>query len=97
MEPVSNPGRAPALDRSFVSTDDTDAASPTVPLSWSFFKRRFNADSSIIGKTIRPNAEPYTVVGVLPQGFTYPDPKIQLWVPYHKVIPPVQHPRWNQL
>jgi ABC-type antimicrobial peptide transport system permease subunit len=79
-------GAEPALGRTFVSTDDTDAASPAVILSWSFFKRRFNADSSIIGKTIRLNAEPYTVVGVLPQWFSYPDPKIQLWVPYHKGI-----------
>ena len=82
-------GVQPALGRSFVSTDDTDGASPTVILSWSFFKRRFNADSSIIGKTIRLNGQPYTVVGVLPQWFTYPDPKIQLWVPYHKGIPSI--------
>ena len=79
----------PALGRLFVSTDDTDEASPTAILSWSFFKRRFNADSSIIGKTIRLNGQPYTVVGVLPQWFTYPDPKIQLWVPYHKGIPSI--------
>lgn len=82
-------GVQPALGRSFVSTDDTDAASPTVILSWSFFKRRFNADSSIVGKTIRLNTQPYTIVGVLPKWFTYPDPKIQLWVPYHKGIPAV--------
>jgi predicted permease len=80
-------GVQPALGRSFVSADDTDEASHTVILSWSFFKRRFNADPSILGKTIRLNAQPYTVVGVLPQWFTYPDPKIQLWVPYHKGIP----------
>jgi predicted permease len=80
-------GVQPALGRSFVSADDADAASPTVILSWSFFKRRFNADASILGKTIRLNAEPYTVVGVLPQDFTYPDPKIQLWVPYHTGVP----------
>jgi len=82
-------GVEPALGRSFDSADDTDEASPTVILSWSFFKRRFNADPSILGKTIRLNAEPYTVVGVLPQGFTYPDSKIQLWVPYHKGVPRV--------
>jgi predicted permease len=82
-------GIEPALGRAFVSTDDADAATPTVILSWSLFKRRFNADSSIIGKTIRLNAEPYTVVGVLPEWFSYPDPKIQLWVPYHKGISPV--------
>jgi predicted permease len=82
-------GAQPALGRSFVSTDDTDEASPTVILSWSFFKRRFNADSSIVGKTIRLNSQTYTVVGVFPQSFTYPDPKIQLWVPYHKGIPSI--------
>ena len=82
-------GAQPALGRSFVSTDDTDEASPTVILSWSFFKRRFNADSSIVGKTIRLNSQTYTVVGVFPQSFTYPDPKIQLWVPYHEGVPKV--------
>jgi len=80
-------GVQPALGRLFVSADDTDEANPIVILSWSFFKRRFNADPSILGKTIRLNAKPYTVVGVLPQGFAYPDPKVQLWVPYHKGIP----------
>jgi len=82
-------GVQPVLGRSFVSNDDTDAASPVVILSWSFFKRRFHADASVIGKTIRLNTQSYTVVGVLPQWFTYPDAKIQLWVPYHKGMPTV--------
>ncbi len=82
-------GVQPALGRSFMPADDTDAASPTVILSWNFFKRRFHSDPSVIGGTIRLNAEPYTVVGVLPQWFTYPDPKIQLWVPYHIGIPAI--------
>jgi putative ABC transport system permease protein len=82
-------GVQPALGRSFTNADDMDEASPVVMLSWSLFKRRFNGDPSIIGKTIRLNLQPYTVVGVLPQWFTYPDPKIQLWVPYHKGIPTV--------
>jgi predicted permease len=79
-------GVQPNLGRSFTNEDDTDEASPVVILSWSFFKRRFNGDPTVIGKTIHLNLQPYTVVGVLPQGFTYPDPKIQLWVPYHKGI-----------
>jgi predicted permease len=70
------------LGRSFTSSDDRHGANPTAILTWSFFERRFNADPSIVGKTIRLNAHLYTVVGVLPKGFTYPDPKIQLWVPY---------------
>lgn len=51
-------------------------------LNWSLFKRRFNGDPSIVSKTIRLNAVPYTVVGVLPKWFSYPDPQVQLWVPY---------------
>lgn len=77
-------GVQPALGRSFTNADDTDEASPVVMLSWSLFERRFSGDPSIIGKTIRLNLQPYAVVGVLPQWFTYPDPKIQLWVPYYK-------------
>ena len=37
---------------------------------------------SIVGRQIHLDGKPYTVVGVLPQGFTYPDAKVQLWVPY---------------
>jgi predicted permease len=79
-------GVQPALGRSFTNGDDTDEASPVVILSWSFFKRRFDGDPTIIGKTIHLNRQSYTVVGVLPEWFTYPDPKIQLWIPYHKGI-----------
>jgi len=82
-------GVQPALGRLFVDADDTDKEGLTVVLSWSLFKRRFNADPSIIGKTIRLNTFPYTVIGVLPQSFSFPDPKVQLWVPYHKGTPSI--------
>ena len=75
-------GIQPALGRVFTVDDDRPGANLTVVLSWSFFRRRFNADPSIVGKTIRLNARPYTVIGVLPNWFTYPDPQIQLWVPF---------------
>src|SRR5271157_4627813 len=72
----------PVLGRSFTAEDDRHGANRTVILNWSLFKRRFNGDPSIVGKTIRLNAVPYTVVGVLPKWFSYPDPQVQLWVPY---------------
>ncbi|MDR3750975.1 MAG: ABC transporter permease [Terracidiphilus sp.] len=89
-------GVQPVLGRPFTSADDIDAANSSVILSWSFFKRRFNGVPSIIGKTIRLNGQPYAVVGVLPESFTYPDPKIQLWVPYHKgVSSPILHSHYS--
>ncbi|HEX3436990.1 MAG TPA: ABC transporter permease [Pseudacidobacterium sp.] len=84
---LSTLGISPVLGRSFVSDDDRPGARFTTILSWSFFKRRFNADPSTLGKTIRLNGKPYTIIGVLPEWFTYPDPKIQLWVPFQ-----IDHP-----
>jgi putative ABC transport system permease protein len=80
-------GIQPALGRTFSEADDRWGAD-TVVLTWSLFKRRFGADPSILGKQIHLDAKPYTVVGVLPKGFTYPDAKVQLWVPYQSVTPP---------
>ena len=81
-------GITPALGRSFTPADDNASAARTVLLSWSFFERRYNGDPAILGKTIRLNARPYTVIGVLPERFQYPDPKIQLWVPWKVDVPP---------
>ena len=75
-------GANPALGRLFTPDDDHIGAGLTVILSWSFFERRFNGDPGILGKTIRLNSQNYTVIGVLPAWFQFPDPKIQLWVPW---------------
>ncbi len=75
-------GVQPALGRSFTAEDDRAGANRTVMLSWSLFRRRFNGDPSIVGKTIRLNSQLYTVIGVLPRWFTYPHRVVQLWVPY---------------
>ena len=78
---LSTLGVQPALGQGFTATDDQVGAPPAALLTWNFFQRRFNADPSVIGHTIRMNEKPYLVRGVLPRGFNYPDPKIQLWVP----------------
>jgi predicted permease len=80
-------GVSPALGRWFTPDDDQAGAGSTVVLSWSFFERRFNGDAGILGKAIRLNSRVYTVVGVLPDSFQYPDPKIQLWVPWQIDVP----------
>jgi len=76
-------GVTPRLGRLFSASDDQTGAAPTTLLTWSFFHRRFHSDASLLGHTIRLNGKTYTVVGVLPKWFTWPDPEIQLWVPYH--------------
>ena len=82
-------GISPVLGRSFTPADDNPGAARTAILSWSLFERRFNHNSAVLGNTVRLNGQLYTVVGVLPDWFQYPDPKIQLWVPWQIEIPPV--------
>jgi predicted permease len=76
-----------AIGRTFTESEDrTD--SNAVMLTWNFFQRRFDGDPSMVGRQIRLDDKPYTVVGVLPKGFIYPDAETQVWVTYASGLPP---------
>ena len=78
-------GIQPALGRFFSADEDRPGANGTVVLSWGLWKRRYGGDPAVLGRMIDLDARPYTVIGVLPADFTYPDAKIQLWAPlYHE-------------
>ena len=75
----------PAIGRTFTAEEDQPSANGTVVLGWGLWKRRFGGDAAILGQTIRLDAKPYTVVGVMPAWFAYPEPSAQLWTPiYHE-------------
>jgi predicted permease len=77
-------GVQPALGRDFTQPDDSPAASGTVLLSWGLWKRRFGGDPAILNQTIYLDAQPFTVIGVMPAWFDFPDTSTQLWTPvYH--------------
>jgi predicted permease len=75
-------GVQPALGRTFREDEDRVDADHVAVLTWSFFQRRFGGDPSIVGKAVRLNSRPYTIIGVLPKWFVYPGAGTQLWVPY---------------
>ena len=80
------------IGRTFAESEDRPDGN-SVMLTWSLFERRFGGDPSIVGRQIHLDGKPYTVVGVLPKWFTYPDAKIQIWVTYASGMPPavLQH------
>jgi predicted permease len=80
-------GTPVVMGRTFRPEEDKVGANHVVLLTWSIFERRFAGDASIIGKQIRLDGMPYEVTGVLPRWFTYPDPRVQLWVPYASTFP----------
>jgi predicted permease len=78
-------GVSPALGRVFTADDDQPSANGTLVLSWSFWKQRFGGDPAIVGQAIHVDDKPYTVIGVMPVWFTYPDQDAQFWTPiYHE-------------
>ncbi len=76
-------GVEPAMGRLFVEGDDRRDAAATVVLTHSLWVRRYGGDAGILGKTILLDAKPYTVIGVLPEWFGYPDTRTQLWAPIY--------------
>jgi putative ABC transport system permease protein len=80
------------IGRTFAESEDRPDGN-AVMLTWNLFERRFGGDPSMVGKQIHLDRKPYTVVGVLPKWFTYPDAKVQIWVPYASGLPPaiLQH------
>ncbi len=73
-------GQRPIMGRDFTPSDETPGAPPVAILSYGFWERRFGKDPAIIGRTVRMNGAPTTVIGVMPQGFSFPQ-KQDLWVP----------------
>jgi predicted permease len=85
-------GVQPVYGRAFAAEEDRPGAKALVLLSWSLFQRRFGGNPSIVGQQVHLDTIPYTVIGVLPKWFTYPDPTVQLWVPYSDHFPVGQAP-----
>lgn len=64
-------GVAPVLGRTFRVDDDQIGAAPVAVLGGGFWKRRFGSSPDIIGRPITLNGTAYTIVGVVPDTFTF--------------------------
>src|SRR5687767_8040427 len=73
-------GVRPALGRGFLPDENQPGKTHVAVISHSLWTRRFNADRSVVGRSILLNAEPHTVIGVMPEGFSYPARR-DVWTP----------------
>jgi macrolide transport system ATP-binding/permease protein len=71
-----------AIGRTIDQSDDSPASSPVVVFSYGYWKRSFGGDPSIVGRPIRLNNIPVTVIGVADQSFTYlsPGKRQDMWI-----------------
>jgi putative ABC transport system permease protein len=73
---------APAAGRTFTPDEDRAAgAAPVAILSDGLWRRRYAADPAMLGKTVRINDVPLTVVGIMPAGFRGLTDRSQIWIP----------------
>jgi putative ABC transport system permease protein len=74
-------GNTPVLGRTVRPDDDQPGGNNrVVVLSYALWQSRFGADRNILGRSLMVSAEPYTVIGVMPPGFDFPN-QSEMWCP----------------
>ena len=73
-------GEKPIIGRDFESEDDRPGATPVVILGSRIWNARYDADSGVVGRTVRVNGLPSTVIGVMRDDFRFPVVS-DLWQP----------------
>jgi putative ABC transport system permease protein len=74
-------GMAPFLGRVFTAEEDAPGKDHVALISDGLWRRRFGADPQIVGRNVQLNGELYTVIGVMPPNFDFPNPDIEVWAP----------------
>ncbi|HKJ02177.1 MAG TPA: ABC transporter permease, partial [Longimicrobiales bacterium] len=74
-------GVEPLLGRTYSPEEDVPDGERVVVLSHGLWVRSFAADRGVLGRTIILEDQPYTVIGVMPEGFSFPEPDVQAWMP----------------
>jgi putative ABC transport system permease protein len=79
-------GLSPQHGRLFIPQDEQAGHEPVVVVSNALWQRRFGSDPTLVGRPITLDGKNYTVVGIAPRGFQYPD-KTELWLPPLRLVP----------
>lgn len=72
----------PMLGRAFTDEDAVIGREKVVVLTHGTWQRQFAADPQVIGREVRFNGEPWTIIGVMPEGFAFPNRNIAMLMPF---------------
>ncbi len=70
----------PVLGRSFIPSDDQPGAPAVLLLGYGIWNDRYGRSPDIIGRTVRVNSKPATIIGVMPAGVRFPNDE-DMWMP----------------
>jgi putative ABC transport system permease protein len=79
-------GVKPQRGRLFRAGDESDEGSSVAVITHGLWRRRLGGAPDIVGRSINLSGLPHTVIGVLPEGFLFPQARVELWIPFD--IPP---------
>jgi putative ABC transport system permease protein len=82
-------GQKPVIGRDFSPADEKAGATAVAILGYGLWERRYGKDASVLGRTIRLNDVPTTVIGVMPMGLRFPGDS-ELWIPL------TPNPNWEK-
>jgi putative ABC transport system permease protein len=84
-------GVAPAVGRDFTTEDTGGRIGYVALITYELWQRRFNGDAAAIGKTVRLDDDPITIIGIMPKGFQHAidntGSPIELWAPIDLTSP----------
>ena len=63
-----------------------EEGAPVLTISYRLWKERFGGASDVIGKQLLMNRQPYTILGVMPAGFHFPSPDIDIWGTLYSIM-----------
>ena len=73
-------GERPIKGRGFLDGEDRKGAEPVALLGYGLWKTRYGSDPNVIGRSIRINEVPTTIIGVMAEGMKFPN-NADLWIP----------------
>lgn len=74
-------GVSPIMGRDFLPTEEHFGGPDAVLISYGFWQRRFRGDADALGKKLHIGTYTYSIVGVMPASFDFPDNTVDLWTP----------------
>lgn len=80
-------GVTPLMGRDFTAADNVPGAEKVALVAYGTWQRDFGGTPDIVGKTVRINGTPATIIGVMPKGFAFPLNE-ELWLPLYSEFPP---------
>jgi predicted permease len=72
---------SPAIGHAFAEADGELGNEQKVLLSYGLWQQLYGGNKEVVGKDLRINGRPKTIVGIMPRDFIFVDPRVRLWLP----------------